>query len=147
MTLEVQPITLKAARLFVLLHHRHHLPPQGGLFAIAANDGSGVVGVAIVGRPVARNLQDGWTAEVTRLCTIGTKNCASMLYAACWRAARAMGYKRLISYVLKSEKGTSLAAAGWKELYSTNGGEWGRPSRPREVTAPTEPKTLWEMAI
>ena len=144
--LHLQPITLKAARLFVDMHHRHHRAPQGGLFAIAANDGREVVGVAIVGRPVARNLQDGWTAEVTRLCTLGTANCASMLYAACWRAARAMGYRRLISYVLKSEPGTSLKAAGWRELYTNSGGSWNVPSRPREVKYPTEPKTLWEIA-
>jgi len=148
MTLALQPITLKAARLFVQLHHRHHPPPQGGLFAIACADEEKVCGVAIVGRPVARRLQDGWTAEVTRLATDSTPHVASKLYAACWRAARAMGYRRLISYVLKREAGTSLAAAGWRPLYEVKGREkgWNVPSRPREVKAPTEAKTLWEIA-
>lgn len=147
MSLSVQPLNLGQARLYVALHHRHHLPPTGGLFAIGASDGEKVCGVAIVGRPVARALQDGWTAEVTRLATDGTPHVASMLYAACWRACRAMGYRRLISYVLKSESGTSLRAAGWRELYSTKERSkgWDTPSRPRVVKAPTEAKTLWEV--
>lgn len=148
MTLELQPITLKAARLFVDLHHRHHRAPQGGLFAIGLNDGDKVIGVAIIGRPVARGANDGWTAEVTRLCLLdGYKNAASKLYAASWRAARAMGYRRLISYVLQSETGTSLRAAGWRSLYVTSARPkgWDTPSRPREVHSPTEGKQLFAM--
>lgn len=110
--LRVVPCTLRAARSFVGQHHRHHNPPQGGLFAIAAADGDTIVGVAIVGMPVARMTTDGYTAEVTRLCTTGAKNACSMLYSACWRAARAMGYHRLITYILSDEPGTSLKASG-----------------------------------
>lgn len=146
MTLELQPITYAEACRFIEQHHRHHLPPQGWKFGIAVNDGSSVVGVVTVGRPVSRMLDDGWTLEVTRCCTTGVKNAASMLYGAAWRAAKALGYKRLITYTLNSEPGTSLIAAGWKSLYATSGGSWSRESRPRVDTHPTEQKTLWEAA-
>lgn len=143
--LEIQPITLKEARKFVSLHHRHHKAPQGGLFAIGVNSESEVVGVIIVGRPVARVLDNGYTAEVTRCCTTGEKNAPSMLYAAAWRAARAMGYQRLITYTLESEPGTSLFAAGWKYVGRAGGGTWNRKGRPRVDTHPIEQKKLWEV--
>lgn len=142
--LELQPITLKEAYRFVKEHHRHHCPPQGAKFAIGVNDLDRVVGVVIVGRPVSRRLQDGYTAEVTRCCTDGTKNAPSKLYAAAWRAARAMGYRRLITYTLAEEPGTSLVAAGWKVIGSTPGRSWSVPSRPRVDTHPLGQKTLWE---
>lgn len=142
--LELQPINFDEACEFVRLHHRHHLPPVGWKFGIAANDGEKVVGVVMVGRPVSRHLDNGWTLEVTRLCTDNTPHVASMLYAAAWRAARAMGYKRLITYVLQSETGTSVKAAGWKEIGAAGGGSWNVPSRPRVDKAPTGIKTLWE---
>lgn len=99
MSLDIVPISLKEANQFVADHHRHHGTVTGHKFSIAVSDGVGIVGVAIVGRPVSRYLDDGWTLEVTRLCTDGTKNACSMLYAAAWRAARAMGYKKLITYI------------------------------------------------
>jgi len=146
--LELQPITFKEAQEFIRCHHRHHLPPHGWKFGIAVNDGEKVVGVITVGRPVARLLDDGWTFEVTRCCTDGTPNAASMLYAAAWRAARAMGAKRLITYTLAEEKGTSLKAAGWKEIGKAGGGTWNRPNtgRFRVDRHPTGQKTLWEVA-
>lgn len=145
MTLELQPINLKEARRFILREHRHHKPPTGGLFAIGINDGTKVVGVAIVGRPIPKAYQDGWTCEVIRLATDDTPHVASKLYAACWRAARAMGYRRMGTYLLKREHGTSVAAAGWKMLYETTDRPkgWDTPSRPRVVSAPTEAKTFW----
>lgn len=142
--LELQPITLKEAQRFVAEHHRHHKPPRGHKFSIAVNDGEKVVGVIIIGRPVARRFDNGWTAEVTRCCTDGTKNAASMLYAAAARASRAMGYRRLVTYTLESESGVSLKAAGWKALYQTPGKSWNVPSRPRVDTHPLGQKTLWE---
>jgi hypothetical protein len=142
----VQPITFKEAAAFVRRHHRHHKPPTSWMFGCAVSDGDRVVGVAMVGRPVARALQDGWTLEVNRLCTDGTPHVASKLYAACWRAAKALGYRRLITYTLASEPGISLRAAGWREVYRTKGGSWDTPSRPRVDTHPTEQKTLWEAA-
>lgn len=144
MRLTLQPITLTEAQVFVGAHHRHHKAPTGGLFAVAVSLGEMVRGVAIIGRPVARMLQDGWTAEVTRVCTLGDKNAPSMLYGAAWRAARALGYRRLITYTLQSEPGTSLVASGWKLVGAAGGGSWNRKNRPRVDTAPTEQKNLWE---
>jgi len=144
--LSLQPITYPEACKFVSLHHRHHLPPQGWKFGIAVNDGEKVVGVITVGRPVARMLDDGWTLEVTRCATDGTKNAPSMLYGAASRAAFALGYKRVITYTLQSEPGTSLISANWKCLGEAGGGSWNRNARPRVDTHPTEMKTLWEIA-
>ena len=144
MKLEIVPCTLSEASAFVGLHHRHHKPPQGGLFAVAVASEALVVGVAIVGRPVARGLQDGWTAEVTRLATDGTKNACSALYGACWRAARALGWRRLITYTLDTEPGTSLRAAGWSEVGRVRGRSWHTPSRPRVDKHPTQGKIKWQ---
>lgn len=141
--MRITPITLREASAFVEKHHRHHKPPQGALFAIAASEGDQVVGVAIVGRPVARLANDGWTAEVTRLCTIGNKNACSMLYGASWRAARAMGYRKLITYTLPEEGGASLRGAGWTCLGQAGGGSWSRKDRPRVDTHPTQTKLKW----
>ena len=141
--LELQPISYAEACKFIDQHHRHHLPPQGWKFGIAVNDGSKIVGVITVGRPVARFKDDGWTLEVTRCCTDGTKNAASKLYGAAWRAVKAMGFKSLITYTLQTEPGTSLRAAGWSEIGPAGGGTWNRPNRFRVDKAPTSQKTLW----
>jgi len=69
-----------------------------------------------------------------------------MLYAASWRAARAMGYRRLITYVLDTETGASVKAAGWKCVGEAGGGSWGRASRPRVDLHPTQRKLRWEVA-
>ena len=145
MMIELQPITFKEACEFIGLHHSHHLPPQGWKFGIAVNDGEKIVGVITIGRPVSRHLDDGWCLEVTRCCTDGTKNVASKLYSAAWRAVKAMGYKRLITYTLEHEEGTSLVAAGWIKIYKTSGGSWNRESRPRIDNAPLGQKYLWEI--
>jgi len=101
----------------------------------------------IVGKPVARMLADGYTAEVTRLCAReGARNACSMLYAAAWRAARAMGYRRLVTYTLPEEGGASLRAAGWKFIGEAGGGSWSRKERPRVDTHPTQMKLRWEVA-
>ena len=142
--LEITPMTIAEAKAFVEKNHRHHKAPQGGLFAIGISNGETIVGVAIVGRPVARMADNGWTAEVTRLCTDGTPHVASKLYSACWRAARAMGYKKLITYILSSEPGTSLKAAGWKSLGECGGGSWSREERPRVDKHPMQSKIKWE---
>ena len=146
--MDLQPITIKEAKRFVDLHHRHHKAPQGGKFAIGLTDNEKVIGVAIVGRPVARMLDSGYTAEVTRLCVLeGYYNACSMLYSACWRAARAMGYKRLITYILKSESGKSLEASGYKLVGEAGGGTWNREDRPRVDTHPLEQKKLFEVKV
>tara|TARA_B000000441_G_scaffold95968_1_gene66722 strand:- start:465 stop:806 length:342 start_codon:yes stop_codon:yes gene_type:complete len=104
-----------------------------------------IVGVAIVGRPVARGLDDGYTLEVNRCCTTGAKNACSMLYGAAWRAAKAMGYRRLITYVLDSETGTSLKASNWKLVYEVKCRSWNTPTRPRIDTHPLQNKLMFEI--
>lgn len=144
--LTLQPITFREACAFIRKHHRHHKPPQGHLFSVAVNDGEKVVGVVVIGRPVARMLQDGFTAEVTRCCTDDTPHVASKLYGAAWRAARALGYRRLITYTLATEAGTSVRAAGWREVGKAGGGQWSRPSRHRVESTTDGQKVLWERA-
>lgn len=144
MSLDIVPISLKEANQFVADHHRHHGPVTGHKFSIAVSDGVGIVGVAIVGRPVSRYLDDGWTLEVTRLCTDGTKNACSMLYAAAWRAARAMGYKKLITYILESETGASLRAASWKCVGQAGGFRWTGKRRPEVDLYPAQMKMRFE---
>lgn len=102
--------------------------------------------MAIVGRPVARRAQDGWTLEVNRCCTDGTRNACSMLYGAAWRAARALGWRKLITYTLPEEGGASLRGAGWKCIGEAGGGSWNVPSRPRVDLHPTQMKLKWEMS-
>ena len=147
MTLSLSPIDFPTAAAFVGLNHRHHNPPQGWKFGVAAMDGERMVGVVMVGRPVARFTDDGFTLEVLRCCTDGTKNACSFLYATAWRAARALGYRRLVTFTLPQEGGASLRATGWRELYQTPGKSWSVKSRPRVDTHPLGPKTLWEMVI
>ena len=147
MSLVLVPCLLSDAHSFVEQHHRHHRPSVGGLFAVGCAEGEDVVGVAVVGRPVARMLQDGWTAEVTRLCVLeGHPNACSMLYAACWRAARSLGWRKLVTYTLATEGGGSLRAAGWRLIGEAGGGSWSMPSRPRVDRHPTQTKLRWEVA-
>lgn len=114
-------------------------------FAIAAAAGDELLGVAIVGRPVARHLDDGWTLEVLRLCTTGARNVCSWLYARCWRAARALGYRKLVTYTLASEPGSSLRAAGWRIVGQVSPQTWDRPNRARDPGDPQE-RLRWEVA-
>lgn len=146
--LTVVPVDLSEAQEFVRVHHRHHGKVVGHKFSIGVSDADSVIrGVAIVGRPVARHLDDGWTLEVTRLATDGTPNACSMLYASAWRAARAMGYRKLVTYILSTEPGTSLTAAGWKCVGKTDGGSWSRKARPRVDKHPLQPKLRWEVSV
>ena len=145
MSLDIQPISFDEACQYVSQYHRHHLSPQGHKFSIALADAEKVVGVVMIGRPVSRHIDNGRTLEVIRCCTDGTKNAASKLYATAWRATKAMGYRRLVTYTLIEEPGTSLRAAGWKALYQTQGGSWNCAARPRIDKHPTGQKTLWEL--
>lgn len=140
------PITIGYARSFVARYHRHHTAPQSGLFAVAVAAESAIVGVAIIGRPIARSYQDGFTAEVTRCCTLGDRNAPSMLYGAAWRAARSLGYRRLITYTLTTEPGTSLRAAGWRIVGETRARSWAADSkaRPRIDRSSPAQRRLWE---
>lgn len=144
-SLRARPLTLKRAAQLVTLWHRHHRPPVGGLFAIGAEYGGELVGAAIVGRPVARRLDDGETAEVTRLVVReGIPGAASFLLARVRRACGPMGYRRVLTYTLPSESGASLRAAGWLCTGPAGGGRWSRAARPRDDDHPTQTKLRWE---
>ena len=144
----ISPITLKQANTFVADNHRHHKPTQGHKWSIGLVDGDELVGVAIVGRPVARHSDDGNTAEVTRLATNGIKNGCSMLYGACARVAKAMGYTKIQTYILDYELGTSLKASGWVLEAYTAGGQWVRTDGIINRTdQPTNPKQRWSKCL
>lgn len=145
--LAIVPISFSEAALFVKRVHRHHPSPTGHKFSIATADEAGVVrGVAIIGRPVARGNDNGWTLEVSRVATDGAKNACSILYGAAWRAAKALGYQKLITYTLTSEPGTSLRAAGWKVIGEVTARSWSCKSRPRIDKTPLQGKLKWEAA-
>lgn len=110
-TLQIKPITYRQACDFISLYHRHHGPPQGCKFCVGAFVNEAMVGCAVCGRPVSRALDHGEICEITRLCTDGTPNACSFLYGACCRIAKAMGYKRIITYTLLSESDASLKAS------------------------------------
>jgi len=142
------PVNLTEAREFVGNFHRHNKPPQGGLFAVGCSDGQNLVGVAIVGRPVSRHLDNGITAEVTRCCVIDSapKGACSFLYARCWQAARALGWQKLITYTLQTESGASLRGAGWRivaELEGSKNGWLNRPGREWQAVV-GQSKLRWE---
>lgn len=143
MSLHAVPLERKEADAFVRLFHRHNEPRVGDKFRVGvARDGK-LVGVVQVGRPVARMLCDGKTVEVLRLCTDGTKDACSFLYGAAARIARELGYSKIITYILESEPGTSLKAAGWEQEAYVVGKSWNCPSRPRDTKAPTCNKYRW----
>jgi hypothetical protein len=138
------PIELAEANAFVMKVHRHHGPVVGHKFSLGAVKDDKVVGVAVVGRPVARMRDDGLTLEVTRLATDGTRNACSFLYGACARAASALGFKRIGTYILASENGATLKASGWRLVGETPGRSWSVPSRPRVDKHPLQKKLLFE---
>lgn len=134
--MKVIPVTYKQASEFVNLYHRHHSASQGCKFCIGlVGEGeNNLIGVAICGRPVARKLDDGFTLEINRVCTLGAKNSCSMLYGACCRIAKAMGYKKIITYILESENGASLRASNFLlENENCGGTEWTSERKPKEV--------------
>lgn len=143
MALKIRHIELKEANDFVSTHHRHHRRVTGHRFSLAATKMGDIVGVCIVGRPVARNTDLRSVVEVTRLCTDGTPNACSMLYGAAARAAKALGYGRIQTFILESESGITLKATGWVMGHTTTGGSWSRAARGREDDQPTCPKVLW----
>lgn len=145
--LSIRHAELKDANAYVTAHHRHHKAVRGHRFSLACYDGDRLCGVAIVGRPRSRRIDQRTTVEVLRLCTDGTKNACSKLYGACRRAAKELGYHRLITYVLESEDGKSLLASGFAYCYTNRGGSWNQPGRPRTDNAPVCPKHLYEIIL
>ena len=153
--MNLRPMSITEARRVVGKWHRHNKPPQGGLYAIAAEDSGELVGVVIVGRPIARMLDDGLTCEVTRLATNGANNACSMLYGAAMRSAKALGYRTIYTYTLQEEPGTSLRASGWEHDADLKARpSWSCPSRPRTQTdmfgdhqRPPGAKQRWKKAL
>lgn len=130
--LNVRPISLKEANAFIIANHRHHDKVQGHKFSEAVYKGDKLVGVACVGRPVSRHLDDGKTLEVTRLCTDGTYNACSILYSRCAKISKDMGYSKIITYILDTESGVSLKASGWHCEEKDVGGVIGHHQADRE---------------
>lgn len=145
--MKLKHVELGEANEFVALLHRHHKPVVSHRFSVGCTGderGDELLGVAIVGRPVARNTDYRSVVEVTRLCTNGTPNACSFLYSAAARAAKALGYARVQTFILASESGVSLKATGWTQGHTTEGGSWNRPSRGnRREDQPQEAKVLW----
>ncbi len=141
--LHIRPCTLKDANCFVAEHHRHHKPTVGHKFSIACYDNDKLVGVAICGRPVSRHLDNGCILEINRLCTDGTYNACSMLYGACARIAKDMGYSKIITYILQSENGVSLKASGFVCEGEAGGEVWTGKRSGRDNGVPHEKKTRW----
>jgi hypothetical protein len=147
--LRVRAIELAEANSYIEAFHRHHKRAQGHRFSIGAFVGEQLVGVAVVGRPVARRGgAPNSVLEVTRLCTDGTANACSMLYAAAARAGKALGYQRIQTYILATEPGTSLKAAGWTDEGDAGGGQWVHTDlKPRRTDQPTAIKRRWIRAL
>lgn len=151
MSVTIVPCFLGEAQEFVANFHRHNAAPRGGVFAVGASDGDDLVGVAIVGRPIARLMQDGGTLEVTRCCVRdgAPKGSNSALYATSWRACKALGWRRLITYTLQAESGASLRGAGWRiigELAARDPAQWqNRPGREWQAVV-GQAKLLWQAA-
>lgn len=145
--LHIVSVSFADACGFVHMWHRHHMPPLGHKFSIGVADEDRVLrGVAIVGRPVAKAYDDGLTLEVSRTATDGTPNANSMLYGSAWRATKALGFGRLITYTQAGESGASLRAVGWRVIAERPARKgWDTPSRPREDRGVDGiPRTLWE---
>lgn len=144
--MEIRPITFRQASDFVNENHRHHKATVGHKFSIGLFDGDRMVGCAVCGRPVGRYLDDGLTCEINRLCTDGTKNACSMLYGACCRVAKEMGYHKIITYILESENGFSLRASNFV-CEGRAGGKFWTGARNRGQDIPREMKTRWSRQL
>lgn len=142
--LEIRPIHLREAKDFVKKYHRHNIPPVGGKFAVSCYEGDRICGVAICGRPTAYRLDNGITLEIYRNCTDGTRNACSKLYGVCLRIANNMGYKKVITYTLKSECGASLKAANFVFAGEAGGIAWTGTRKRDYYISPEEMKNRWE---
>lgn len=145
--LRLVPVSLRDANAFVAAHHRHHKPVAGHKFSIGCEAEGRLAGVVIAGRPVSCHLDDGHTLEVTRLCTTGEQNACSMLYSAAARAAKAMGYRKIITYTLDTEDGASIRAAGWTCAGPAGGIRWTGQRRPAADLCPPQKKLRYEKLL
>src|ERR1700688_133900 len=136
--LRIIPLELKQLNALVASLHRHHKPVQGHRFSIGCVANGELVGGCSVGRPTARMTDQAKVLEVTRLVTDGTKNACSLLYAAAARVGKELGYERIQTFILESEPGTSLRAAGWRFDGESGGGDWTRISKPNRRQDPPQ---------
>jgi hypothetical protein len=147
MTLTVIPVSLLQANEFVEAHHRHHKPLRFHKYSIGAAKDGKLIGVVIVNRPVNVAMDDGFTLEVARLCTDGTRNACSFLLSRAAQAAKAMGYQRIQTYTTEEEtlksRGASMWASGWLYSHVSKGGTWNHRCRPRTDKHPTGDKLCW----
>ena len=153
MNFNVVPLSLKEANDFVTEHHRHNKKVAFHKFSIGAIYEDELVGVAIVGRTVARALDDQFVAEVLRVCIKdpAPKNACSFLYGRCWRIWQAMGGKKILTYTLPTESGSTMKALGWKNVHTTTPRKKGSGWENREGRSwqPVigKPKFRWEQEI
>lgn len=140
--MEIRPITFREASNFIAKYHRHHKPTVGHKFSIGLYVNDTLIGCAVCGRPVSRYYDDGFTCEINRLCTDGTKNACSKLYGACCRIAKEMGYRKIITYILESESGSSLKASNFICEGKAGGVKW-TGTRDKGQSIPHEMKTRW----
>ncbi len=141
--MEIIPLTLKVANEYVNKYHRHHNGTVGCKFSIGVIDDNGkLIGCAICGRPVSRFYDNGRTLEINRVCTDGTHNACSKLYGACCRIAKNMGYKKIITYTLQSENGSSLRASNFICEGQAGGTHW-TGVRNKGQKIPCEMKKRW----
>lgn len=153
--LRLVPVTFRTACGFVFAYHRHNAAPRGHKFSIGLQDGDRLVGVVMCGRPIARAFDDGFTLEVSRTCTDGTYNANSMLYGAAWRAGKAMGYRRCVTYTQADETGASLRAVGWRRVKEIAPRKsWAESTKDPRLIAMRDAigsggvaRVLWEIAI
>lgn len=144
--MEIRPITFRDACDFIRQNHRHHRPTVGCKFCAGLYEENKLIGCAVCGRPVSRILDDGLTVEINRLCTNGTKNACSMLYGACCRIAKEMGYKLIITYILESENGASLKASNFHCDGVAGGTHW-TGIRNKNQQIPHEMKIRWSKTL
>lgn len=139
-------LPLREACGFIARHHRHHVPPQGGIVALGLWEDEKLVGIGILGRPLARAAQMNGDAELIRLCVLpDVAHAASALQARMKRVAQSLGFRRMLTYTLADEAGTSMRAAGMqRDIDLTRGGEWTTPTRKRLAAIhPTARKIRW----
>ena len=148
MNAKICPVTLREAQEFVQAYHRHSDVQHGHKFSIGLEEEGRLIGVVTAGQPIARANDDGYTLEITRCCVLeGKRNANSRLYGVALRVARAMGYRKVITYTLPEESGASLRAVGFRPdgMTKANPNGWDMPGRPRKRPAryPNGPKIRW----
>lgn len=141
--LVLRPCTVKRAERFNAATHRRLKKIQGAMWAVRVERNGETVGVALVGNPARKLMEDGVLCVLRVAVIEGNPNACSMLYGACSRAARDMGATDCVTYTHLDEPGTSLRAAGWIDGGITGGGEWGREDRPRQLALYPESKRRW----